>query len=162
MRSLLRRRVTIQPSLTYPLMLLGVFAPLIAILNRDWAALGAAVVVVVPYGAYIHRRVRVRVVERTPERALVEVSYLRPSRAYAPLRRRTTVLLAVGWVVVFVALAFLPDDQAVGADILLVLVTFVLVAYRLGQRRGAARSGEPRLPPEGGDNTHAAHPHAHG
>lgn len=82
--------------------------------------------------------VRTRVVDRTRERALVEVCR-RPSRGYTPLSARTMVLLAVGWVVVFVALAFLPDDQAVGADVLLVLVTLVLVAYRLGQRRGAAR-----------------------
>jgi hypothetical protein len=55
----------------------------------------------------------------------------------------------VGWLVVFAALAFLPDDQAVGADFLLVIVTIVWtrIASVVGVGRGPPHPWSTLLTP---------------
>jgi hypothetical protein len=132
-------RFTIIPSwLSFPLMLLGLAAPVIAIFNRDWYSLVLALVLATAYGIFIKSRgYKSRVLERTPDRIVVETLRQRRSPVYRPLSRRAWILIAIGWVAIFVAIAFLPDDQAVGADFLLIIVTLIWVAYRLGRRRGS-------------------------
>jgi hypothetical protein len=135
----LRRRFAIIPLwVSYPLMMLGLVAPVIAVSNRDWDALAAALIFAAVLGTLMKFRYRSRLVERTKDRVVVETIRQRRAAEYRPLTRRAWVLVAVAWVALFIAIAFLPDDQAVGADFLLVIVTVVWIAYRVGQRRGAS------------------------
>jgi hypothetical protein len=110
--------------------------------GRDWGLYAIAVVVAVVFALVVLGRVRLTVLEFSEtdtERIYIVRQVWRKRRlGYRPLSRRTLALIAIGWIALFVAIAFLPDDQSVGADVLLVVVTLIWIAYRMGRRRGAA------------------------
>jgi hypothetical protein len=130
-------------------MVLGVLAPVVALLNRDWSALIVVGIGAAAIGVYVKLRYSSRVLERSMDRVVIETIRTRPTAGHKPLTIRTWILIAVGWVAAFVALAFLPDNQNVGAQVLLVIVTLIWLAYRFGRRRGAGSVTETTEPDAG-------------